>query len=343
MNRSIGSAPARRGACTGISIAAAALVLAAATSARADDSERGPFYFQGHVLGVSPAFADAGSGRAGATFPLELHAGYHVSGRHDGFVFGVSQRFAFGSGSYGATMGRLGWDIPVRLGKAELTIAPYAFGGVLYGFGQGSSAAAHFGAGTELRLFPLAAVEPGAPKVELRERKVVLMADHIDIKEKIQFKQNEAVIEAVSHPLLDEIARVIKENPQIERLRIEGHASSEGDAARNESLSDERAHAVMKHLVERGGVRADVLEAKGYGASKPIATNDTPEGREKNRRVEFNIVKQGKTVEKTVVDAHEKASFSGFFVVLKPIEVGFTPGDVFVTDLVFQLGVGYAL
>lgn len=319
--------------------AAAALGLAfALEKPAAADSDRGPFYVQAHVVGGTISFVDP---MVGISFPIELHAGYHFSGRHDGFVVGLTQRIGFGSGAYGMTLARLGWDIPIQAGRVELTIAPYLFGGAFYPFG-GGDAGAHFGAGTELRIFPIHAPDPDHPEVVRKERRVTLAADHIDIKEKIQFRPNEAVIDPVSDPLLDEIAAVIKENPQIEVLRIEGHASSEGDPVANEKLSDARAQAVRQHLIDRGNVAPETLEAKGYGASKPIATNDTPEGRETNRRVEFNIVKQKATVEKVVVEEKKKGGGSGFFIVVKPIEVGFTTGQSVTTSVTFQAGVGYA-
>lgn len=319
-------------------VASLAALSLCARSAAAADSERGPFYVQGHVAGATVAFVDP---VVGISFPLELHGGYHFSGRHDGFVVGLTQRIGIGSSVYGMTLARVGWDIPIPVGRAELTLAPYVFGGVFYPLGDGD-VGAHFGAGGEVRIFPLHVPDPEHPEVVRKERRVVLAADHIDIKEKIQFRPNEAVIDPVSDPLLDEIAAVIKENPQIELLRIEGHASSEGDPVANEKLSDARAQAVRQHLIDRGGVKAESLEAKGYGASRPIATNDTPEGRETNRRVEFNIVKQSATVEKVVVDEKKKTGAAGFFIVVKPIEVGFTTGTNLVTSITFQGGVGYA-
>jgi OOP family OmpA-OmpF porin len=125
----------------------------------------------------------------------------------------------------------------------------------------------------------------------------------IEIREKIQFEYNQAVIREVSFDLMDEIAQVIKKNPQIRKLRIEGHASAEGEDHYNKTLSDRRAHAVMDHLVQRGGVPAEVLIAKGYGEEKPVAPNDTEENREKNRRVEFNIVEQDITKKTVEIDS----------------------------------------
>ena len=101
--------------------------------------------------------------------------------------------------------------------------------------------------------------------------------------------------------MLDEITDVIKKNPHIKKIQIEGHASSEGNAAYNKALSDRRAKSVMKYLVDHG-IEAARLTAKGFGSEKPIATNDTEEGREQNRRVEFNILEQDVTQKKVQVD-----------------------------------------
>lgn len=111
---------------------------------------------------------------------------------------------------------------------------------------------------------------------------------HIEIDEKVQFAVNADTILAASDPLLKDVADTFKEHPEIKKVEIQGHASSEGDAKRNKTLSDLRAKAVMAKLVAEG-VDASKLTAKGYGIEKPIADNKTEEGREKNRRVEFLI------------------------------------------------------
>lgn len=139
--------------------------------------------------------------------------------------------------------------------------------------------------------------EPPA-RVEVRDNK-------IEIREKIQFDHNKATIKAESHSLLDEIVDVIKKNPHIKKIAIEGHASAEGNAAYNKTLSDRRAKAVMAYLTGKG-IDAGMLTAKGFGSEKPIAPNDTEENREKNRRVEFNIIEQDVTQKKVKVDAAGK-------------------------------------
>ena len=133
---------------------------------------------------------------------------------------------------------------------------------------------------------------PAKPKPkEEKKKRVEVKADKIEITEKIQFAKAKAEILSASNELLDEIVATVKENPQIQKIAIEGHTSSEGSADFNRKLSQDRAQAVLDYLVSHG-IDKGRLEAKGYGPDNPIAGNDTEEDREKNRRVEFNIKKQ---------------------------------------------------
>ena len=132
------------------------------------------------------------------------------------------------------------------------------------------------------------------PRVEVRDNQIV-------IKDKIQFEVDKASIKAESNSLLDEIVATFKSNPQIKKVSIDGHASSEGSAVFNKKLSDDRAKAVMAYLVAHG-VEAARVTAQGFGSERPIADNATEDGREKNRRVEFNILEQEVTKSKVEVD-----------------------------------------
>jgi outer membrane protein OmpA-like peptidoglycan-associated protein len=140
--------------------------------------------------------------------------------------------------------------------------------------------------------------EKAPPRVELRDNK-------IEIHEKIQFELAKATIKPESFSLLDEIVGVIKANPHIKKVSIEGHASSDGDAAFNKRLSADRAKSVRAYFIEHG-IPESTLVAAGFGVERPIASNDTEDGREKNRRVEFNITEQDVTKKKVEIDESGK-------------------------------------
>ena len=95
------------------------------------------------------------------------------------------------------------------------------------------------------------------------------------------------MIEKVSHPALDEVAKALQDNKAF-RVEIEGHASSEGGDEHNQTLSEQRAQAVLDYLAGKGVAR-DRLKSKGFSSSRPLTSNVTETGRETNRRVEFVI------------------------------------------------------
>jgi outer membrane protein OmpA-like peptidoglycan-associated protein len=102
----------------------------------------------------------------------------------------------------------------------------------------------------------------------------------------ILFATGSATIEGESTPTLQEIADMLTTHPDL-KLLIEGHTDNVGSAAANQALSEQRAAAVKQYLVSKNGIAAARLQTKGYGASKPAASNDTPAGRQQNRRVEL--------------------------------------------------------
>lgn len=127
-------------------------------------------------------------------------------------------------------------------------------------------------------------------KAALKKLKAALRDKKIEINEKVQFEVDQATIKSDSFELLNDVAQVMKENPQVKKVAIEGHASADGEDQHNLTLSDSRAKAVMAYLVAKGGVDAGRLTAEGFGEKRPIADNNTEDGRETNRRVEFNVV-----------------------------------------------------
>lgn len=101
----------------------------------------------------------------------------------------------------------------------------------------------------------------------------------------VNFKTGSAELTAEAKVVLNEVVASLKENPDV-TLEIQGHTDNVGNAASNMTLSDNRAKSVRTYLISQGidGAR---LTAKGFGLTKPIADNKTPEGRLKNRRIEF--------------------------------------------------------
>lgn len=89
-----------------------------------------------------------------------------------------------------------------------------------------------------------------------------------------------------STPTLTQIGEMLKAHGDL-RLGIEGHTDNVGKSEANRVLSQKRAAAVKKHLVDTFGIAADRLTTEGFGDAKPAASNDTPEGRQQNRRVEL--------------------------------------------------------
>jgi outer membrane protein OmpA-like peptidoglycan-associated protein len=103
----------------------------------------------------------------------------------------------------------------------------------------------------------------------------------------IQFEHNKATIKPSSYKILDEIAEIFIDNPDY-IIEVQGHTDNVGQYDYNIDLSERRAYAVRRYLVNKG-VPAERLVAHGYGPDRPIDGNETKAGRAKNRRVEFNI------------------------------------------------------
>ncbi len=103
----------------------------------------------------------------------------------------------------------------------------------------------------------------------------------------VQFATGSAVLTGPSGPVLDNVATILKQNPNL-RLKIEGHTDITGSAKVNLVLSDARAKSCRNYLVSRG-ISAERLSSEGFGSTRPIASNATKAGRDQNRRVDFIV------------------------------------------------------
>jgi OmpA-OmpF porin, OOP family len=124
------------------------------------------------------------------------------------------------------------------------------------------------------------------PKADLSNEK-------IDLSETVQFDEGSSNLVARSKELLDDVARVLSEHPEVLKVQIEGHTDSIAGPKLNMKLSRDRVASVRAYLIEKG-ISPKRLGVKAFGESKPIADNKTDEGRAKNRRVDFRIMKKKK-------------------------------------------------
>jgi outer membrane protein OmpA-like peptidoglycan-associated protein len=128
--------------------------------------------------------------------------------------------------------------------------------------------------------------DPKPAKAELKtEEKAIINTAFSNL----QFATAKAEIVTTSLPSLDKMAALLQAHPEW-TLTLSGHTDNEGTAAFNQTLSEKRSDAVKQYLVSKG-VTASRITTVGYGATKPLTTNDTKEAREKNRRVEMEIFK----------------------------------------------------
>jgi OmpA-OmpF porin, OOP family len=102
----------------------------------------------------------------------------------------------------------------------------------------------------------------------------------------INFDTDSDRLKPESGAVLKQVAAGLQKNPSL-KLEIDGYTDSVGDAAHNVDLSKRRAQAVASALASQFGIEAARLTVNGFGANKPIASNDTSDGRAANRRVEF--------------------------------------------------------
>jgi len=137
--------------------------------------------------------------------------------------------------------------------------------------------------------------EPGPPENDgcPVEQQVVIESGSLEIVDKIYFDFDSARLLERSHPVLDGIAEVLIEHPEIVNVRVEGHTDSRGSAEYNMKLSQRRAESVVRYLVQRGGVSKERMVAQGFGETQPLLPDaQTDEEHAQNRRVEFHLTEE---------------------------------------------------
>lgn len=106
----------------------------------------------------------------------------------------------------------------------------------------------------------------------------------------IKFKTGKAEVDPACDKTMTAIAAIMTDYPGF-HVQVDGHTDNVGKPEANMKLSQDRADAVVKYLVEKKGVDAKRLSAKGFGDTQPIASNKTKAGQAKNRRVDFTVTK----------------------------------------------------
>jgi OmpA-OmpF porin, OOP family len=123
------------------------------------------------------------------------------------------------------------------------------------------------------------------------EESVIIETERLTLRDSIQFDTAKDTIKRESFRVLDQVAKLISEHPELKKIRVEGHTDNVGSAPYNKDLSERRAASVVRYLVGKG-VQRGRLEPAGFGFERPVASNATALGRAKNRRVEFRITEQ---------------------------------------------------
>jgi OmpA-OmpF porin, OOP family len=127
---------------------------------------------------------------------------------------------------------------------------------------------------------------PAPPPLPVEAKKLEVDLTQFLEGKNIRFDVNSDTIHPDGKVVLDQVFRILATAPAV-AVDITGHTDSDGDAKSNLDLSKRRAAAVKQYLVSRG-IKAERLETEGFGSTKPVAPNDTPANKARNRRIEFH-------------------------------------------------------
>lgn len=220
--------------------------------------------------------ADSGTGFGGRQeTPVELLGGFKFL-HPKGFAVGIAGTGGVTSG-YGnpdwRLIGMLGYTMPE---KKKASVVPADGDDVVDAFDTGPDEA-----------------EPVEDQGDLETPGVLIEDSRLEILDKLYFNSDSAQLQKRSHAVLDRVAEVLNAHREIPITRVEGHTDWTGSSAYNMRLSQRRAEAVVRYLVDEGGVNRDRLFAVGFGESQPVVPNArTKMELAQNRRVEFHLVER---------------------------------------------------
>ncbi|MBK9266135.1 MAG: OmpA family protein [Polyangiaceae bacterium] len=167
-----------------------------------------------------------------------------------------------------------------------LLVVPFA---LIVGCGGGGSMQAEIKTGDSAPPPPPVAEAPKDAPSDVGTAHI--KGDHIEIDQQILFDtDSDHINEEQSKGVLSDLVAILKAHPEVVHMQIAGHTDSTGSAEHNQKLSERRAAAVAKYINEHGLPNVKI-ETAGYGKTKPLCTEDTDACHDKNRRVEFIILK----------------------------------------------------
>ena len=229
------------------------------------------------AFGRTAAESETGFGGRQET-PVELLGGFKFL-HPKGFSVGIA-----GTGGVTSGYGNPDWRL---IGMLGYTMPEKKKAGVVQAEGDGDEAVGAIDAGAD-------EPEPVEDQAELETPGVVIEDSRLEIVDKLYFNSNSAQLQRRSYAVLDRVAEALNAHREIPITRVEGHTDWTGSSAYNMRLSQRRAEAVVRYLVDEGGVNRERLVAVGFGESQPLVPNArTKMELAKNRRVEFHLVERG--------------------------------------------------
>ena len=234
------------------------------------------FMFTMEAFGRTAAESGTGFGGRQET-PVELLGGFKFL-HAKGFAVGIA-----GTGGVTSGYGNPDWRL---IGMLGYTMPEKEKASVVPDDGDGDELVDVLETGAE-------EPEPVEEPAELETAGVVIEDSRLEIVDKLYFNSDSAQLQRRSHAVLDSVAEVLNAHREIPITRVEGHTDWTGSSEYNMRLSQRRAEAVVRYLVDEGGVSRERLVAVGFGESQPLVPNARTKAElARNRRVEFHLVER---------------------------------------------------